>query len=230
MHKSTRQARLTNGIYGIIKQPILNKGNITFNELPTYYQSHTTSYRVGARMFKNSDIPINQLLDLRCFYTGIVCSPASIDLSKVNHSATAMPWLGTKDHLVPARRGVKNCPIDLGKFNDSKVWCSNVINVTLGLVPLPIRLKIRQWLMTAQYDKNDTSIEAGENMRWILINMIQDFRINDRLVWSRKADDNWWYPEISTPLMDKWWKMELEFLSLDHDRRNDWVENFVYHF
>lgn len=179
--------------------------------------------------YKNIDVPISTIFDMRCFYTGVILT-YMVPPRYSSYSPSTHPWIGSKDHLVPARRRIPNCPIVLSKYKDTRIWSSYVVNVTLGLVPLPIRLKIRQWLRTAQYDKDDTSVEAGENMRWLIVDMINDFRINGKYPWSRKGNGSWWYPNVSNPLMEKWWKMELDFLELDEEKRNDWIENFVYHF
>ena len=110
------------------------------------------------------------------------------------------------------------------------MWTSNIVNKTIGLAPLPVRLKIREWLTTTSFDREDLSVEAGQNLRWIVIDMLNEFRINGRFPWSRKISGAFWYPEISTPLMNKWHKMEYEFLLLREDDRDSYINSFSWQF
>ena len=226
-HKNRRYDRFDKGIYGEILQPVVQKGVIAYYEPPTYLNSRNTVKRYNYEINNSIDLS----LDKRCFYTGIVswADPKNVSTG-YSQDPKIIPWMGTKDHLVPARRFVPNCPIVIGNYNCTKVWCSNIANVTLGLVPLPIRLKIRNWLSTTPYPRDDISIEAGHNIKWLIISMLDDFRINGRYPWSRNKEGKWWYPNISEPLMKKWWKMEIEFLSLNDEERNKWINNFVYQF
>lgn len=146
-----------------------------------------------------------------------------------NHDCKILPWMGTRDHLVPIRRGVPDA-IDQAHLSSSMVWTSNVVNQTIGLAPFPIRLKIREWISTTSFDRNDLSIESGNNLRWIVINMLDEFRIKGRFPWSRNANGYYWYPSISIPLMTKWSKMELEFLSLNDLERDQYIKSFVWYF
>ena len=84
--------------------------------------------------------------------------------------------------------------------------------------------------MTIPYDRNDRSTEAGMNMRWLIIKLLDDFRINGRYPWSRNPNGNWWYPEVSEPLMRRWYDMERGFMALDANARDAWIRNFTWQF
>lgn len=220
-HKLKRNDRFAQGIYGVVQEPIISKDILGFWDPPSYLSSrHTVKYRRAS---------FTSGIDWRCFYSGVVCSPPVNLKSHANHDSKVMPWMGTKDHLVPLRKGL-NDRVDLSHLSTSLVWTSNVINQTIGLAPLPVRLKIREWLSTTAFDRNDLSIESGQNLRWIIIDMLNEFRINGRFPWSRKLSGAFWYPEISGPLMQKWHKMEYEFLLLNEYDRDQYIKSFVWQF
>lgn len=224
IHERSRHDRFSKGIFGKVEEPVIQKNIIGYWEQPTYLASADACAHLQ-RYKKTGHIAC--INDYRCFYTGVRCLPGLKTLN--DYDPRKVPWVGNKDHLVPKRRFM-NCPIDYGSYKPPYVWSCNVANSTLGAVPLPIRLKIRQWLSTTYFPRDDLSIENGLNIKWIIISMLQDFKIKDRYPWSRKLDKTWWYPEISEPLMKKWWAQEKEFLELDNDGRNNWIEKFVYHF
>lgn len=226
-HKQKRNERFEKKIYGEIKEPIIPKNIIGIWDPPTYLQARKTS-NTSAKMM-NSGINLN--LNYKCFYTGIECTPPPYNpLIGVNMDPRILPWIGTRDHLVPARRDVIGCPFEVSKYPTTLSWSSNVANITLGLAPLLVRLKIRQWMMTIPFSREDTSIEAGNNVRWLIIKLINEFRIHGRYPWSRKINGDWWYPDISVPFMDRMWKTELEFLNLSEEDRNIWIKKFNWQF
>jgi hypothetical protein len=227
LHKNKRHNRLDNQIFGIIHKPIIIKNESFVCDLPSYTNSKQTSQKIRSqttsRVYRN--------LDMRCFFTGTQLTPPPlIQPNGWNHDSRLLPWLGTRDHLVPARRDMQQCPFDFRKYPSSKVWCSNVVNVTLGLVPLPVRLKLRQWLQTDYWDRNNPNLEDGTNLRWLIIHYLDHFRMNGRYPWSRNKHGCWWYPEISQPFMNHMCQMELEFLKLNHEDRNLWINKFDWRF
>jgi hypothetical protein len=138
--------------------------------------------------------------------------------------------MGTRDHLVPARRFVSNQPRIFINYTSAKIWSARIVNLTLGLSPLPVRLKIRQWLQTVNFDRTDCSPESGANVRWIIVDMLDTFRIQGRYPWSLNSQGQWWYPELSEPFMNRMWKMEQEFLGLDSLGREQWIQKFCWNF
>lgn len=219
-HKIKRHERFSKGIYGVVQEPVLLSGVIGLWEPPSYLTSRTTV------RFRKTFSP--SMLDWRCFYSGVICDYKTPRVS-CNHDSRVMPWMGTRDHLVPLRKGLYE-RVDLGKLPTSLVWTSNVVNQTIGLAPLPVRLKIREWLSTTAFDRNNRSVEAGQNLRWIVIDMLNEFRIKGRFPWSRNSHGKFWYPEISSPLMQKWYQMEIDFLSLKDDDRDQYIKSFVWNF
>jgi len=219
-HKVKRHERFAQGVYGEIQKPIISKNIIGLWEPPSYYSSRNTI------KYKKFHLPT---IDYRCFYSSVVCLPVTHKREKWNHDSKVMPWMGTKDHLVPIRRGVPES-MSLSNFGSSLVWTSNVVNQTIGLAPLPIRLKIREWLTTTAFDRNNLSVESGANLRWIIIDMLEEFRIKGRFPWSRNSLGLFWYPSISNPLMDKWYKMEKDFLTLNETERDQYIKNFCWYF
>lgn len=221
-HKTVRHERLNNGIYGTIQEPVIPTGIIGYWEPPSYLKSRES--------IKNKKHIIRNTYDDRCFYLGVKCYFIQHRPSNLNHSAILMPWLATKDHLVPVRRSIVSSSVDISKYPPATVLTSNIANVTLGLSPLPVRLKIREWLSTRPYDRNDNSVVAGNNLRWLIIKMLDDFRINGRFPWSRTKHGTWWYPDISEPWILRCYKMEKEFLELKDNDRDTWIKNFVWNF
>ena len=184
-HKLKRHDRLAHGVYGTTHDPVIPKGVIGLWEPPSYLTSrHTVKFR---RSLVHSNI------DWRCFYSNVICPPLKNLKPKFNHDSNITPWMGTKDHLVPLRKGLDD-RVDLAYLPSSLVWTSNIVNKTIGLAPLPVRLKIREWLTTTSFDREDLSVEAGQNLRWIVIDMLNEFRINGRFPWSRKISGAFWYP------------------------------------
>ena len=227
-HKVTRNDRFSRGVYGEVKKPVIPKGVIGIWDPPGYVSSRRTASHSSTVLNDG----IDRRLDLRCFYTGVLCDPppARPPLGW-NHDPRILPWLGSRDHLVPARRNVPGCPVVVGDHRTSLVWSSNVANVTLGLSPLPVRLTIRRWMLTVPVDRNDRSVDAGMNMRWLIISMLEEFRIKGRYPWSRDGMGRWWYPEISQPFMERAWKLEHEFLMLGDDcRRDQWIREMSWRF
>lgn len=226
-HKVTRNDRLASGVYGEVRKPVIPNGITGIWETPSYVSSRKTSSYSSTVL----NDQINRKLDLRCFYTGVVCDPSpACPPTGWSHDPRCLPWLGTRDHLVPARRNVPGCPISI-KYQTSLVWSSNVANVTLGLSPLPVRLTIRRWLLTVPIDRKDRSVDAGMNMRWLIISMLDEFRIKGRYPWSRNRTGRWWYPEISQPFMERVWKLEQEFLQITNDNERDrWIQQMIWRF
>jgi hypothetical protein len=225
--KESRNRRFGEKIYGVVHAPVIPKGVIGAWDPPTYLQSRRTSMH-SATVLNDG---IDRKLDLRCFYTGVVCDPPPAKPeSGWNMDPKLIPWMGTRDHLVPARRDVPGCPIDLSKHRSTLVWSSHMANVVFGLTPLLVKLKIRQWMVTIPYDRDDRSIWAGHNIKWLIINLLDDFRINGRYPWSRKHDGSWWYPRISEPFMARMWRAEERFLALDEDGRNRFIREFSWQF
>lgn len=226
-HKSERNNRFSSGIYGTVKSPVVPRGIVGIWEPPSYRSSRLTASHNATALNDG----INRRLDFRCFYTGVVCDvPPVKPPVGWNHDPRTMPWLGTRDHLVPARRNIPGRPTVFMHHEPSIVWSSNVANVTLGLTPLPVRIRIRQWLMTTAIDRDDRSIEAGENMKWLIISMLDEFRIRGRYPWSRKTDGGWWYPEISEPFMARMLDLEGRFLALDAAGREAWISSMDWRF
>lgn len=220
-HKTKRSNRLTHGIYGEVKQPIIEKNVIGLWEPPSYISSgHTVKFRKAI---------FDENIDWRCFYSGVLCSQLVKLKIHCDDNLKLMPWLGTKDHLIPLRRGISG-QLDINRFPVALVWSSQIVNQTLGLTPFPIRLKIREWLSTTSFDRNDSSIEAGQNLKWIIVNMLDEFRIKGRFPWSRKLSGAYWHPEISTHLMQNWHKMETSFLSLNEKDRDQYIKSFSWQF
>jgi hypothetical protein len=220
-HKTKRSNRLTHGIYGEVKQPIIEKNVIGLWEPPSYIASgYTVKFR-KASFDKN--------IDWRCFYSGVLCSQPVKLKPYCNDNSKLMPWLGTKDHLIPLRRGCDE-KIDINRYPVALVWSSQIVNQTLGLAPFLIRLKIREWLSTTPFDRNDSSIDAAQNLKWIIINMLDEFRIKGRYPWSRKLSGAYWYPEVSIPLMQKWYDMETTFLLLNENDRDQYIKSFAWQF
>jgi hypothetical protein len=225
--KESRNQRFGEKIYGVVHEPVIPTGIIGIWDPPDYLRSRRTASHSSTVMNDG----IDRRLDLRCFYTGVACyPPPARPPVGWNHDPRKEPWLGTRDHLVPARRDVPGCPIIVGKHPSTLVWSSNMVNVIFGLTPLAIKLKIRGWMKTIPYDRSDTSVEAGNNIKWLLIKLLDEFRINGRYPWSRRQDGKWWFPEISDPFMARMWKMEQEFLSLDEESRNLWISKFSWQF
>jgi hypothetical protein len=216
-----RARRLSSGVYGEVSLPVLPPGGCACDPL-TFRASARTAREIAAQ---RSD-GIDRRLDLRCFFTGVRCDddPAT----GADRDARKLPWIGTRDHLVPARRDVPGAQPFAGR--PALVWASNVANVTLGLAPLHVRLKVREWLSAAPYDRDDRSVEAGMNMRWLIIHYLDFFRVGGRYPWSRDADGRWWNPAFSAPFMARAMDMEARFLSLGDAGRDLWVRKFDWSF
>jgi hypothetical protein len=226
-HKVARAQRFDAKVYGEVQQPVLPKNVIGVWDPPGYRAAAFTA-RHRATTLNDG---IDRKLDMRCFYTGIPCwsgpvhPPPNWDMD-----ARKLPFLGTRDHLIPARRHVSNRPQRGQIHNPPIVWSSNIANVTLGLAPLAVRLKIRSWLMTAPYDRTDVSVAAGNNLRWLIISYMDHFRIQGRYPWSRNRDAGWWMPEIQEPFMQRMYRMEDQFQALDGDERETWINHLDWRF
>lgn len=227
IHKDIRHARLEQKVFGVVHKPNISKTEPFVCDLPRYISSKNTATHIQAQLNDNVD----RNLDMRCFFTGTQLTPFPLHKSNGwNHDSRIAPWLGTRDHLVPARRNTHQCPFDTSRYASNKVWCSNVVNTTLGLVPLPVRLKLRQWMQTDYWNRIQPSQDDGTNVRWLVIHYLDYFRIQGRYPWSRNKQGQWWYPEISQSFMAHMWHMEHEFLRLGEQDRNLWIQKFDWRF
>lgn len=225
-HKKERGLRFNKQVYGIVHEPIIPKGVVGVWDPPTYLAARRTANQSTISM--KDQIP--RMLDMRCFYTGVLCKPPPTKPPVGwNQDARVLPWLGTRDHLVPARRHVPGCG-QISQYPTTLVWSSNVVNATLGLAPLLVRIKIRQWLMTIPFDRDDNSLESGLNMRWLIIKLVNEFRIEGRFPWSRNSHGDWWNPNISVPFIKRIREKELEFLLLNENDRDTWIKKFNWQF
>jgi hypothetical protein len=84
--------------------------------------------------------------------------------------------------------------------------------------------------MTTAIDREDRSLAAGENMKWLIISMLNEFRLKGRYPWSRKPDGSWWYPEMSVPFMERMLHLEKEFLALRGNDRDAWISGLTWRF
>jgi hypothetical protein len=225
-HKRIRSQRLSEGVYGVVHKPTLPSNVIGIWIPPSYAHSHMLAQQPTAKHHDGVD----RHWDSRCFYSGVnITAAPSVPPRGWNTDARKMPWLGTRDHLVPRRRHVHS-EVQTQNYTSSLVWCSNVVNVTLGMAPLLVRLKIRQWLMTTPYDRHDVSVAAGLNMRWLIIHYLDWFRIEGRYPWSRRERGDWWNPEVQQLFMQRMWHKEREFLTLSQADRDAYVHNFRWQF
>ena len=221
-----RDVRFENQIYGIVQNPIIPKNIIGFWEPPSYIDSRLIIKSNRKQLLELSNI-VN--LNLRCFYTGVSCQIHNEDKSGGN--PIHIPWFGTKDHLVPARR-------DIRYYNPNKnldtsqtiIWSSYIVNNIFKSTPMMIKLKVRQWLKTIPYDRNDVSVTAGLNMKWLIIKLLDEFRIDKRYPWSCKFNGSWFNPDISEPFMNRMLNFEREFLLLTDEEQNTWISNFNWQF
>ena len=220
--KDLRNTRFKEKIYGEICEPIIPKNIIGIWEPPSYLRSRLTCKHKSSIIGDG----IDRNLDLRCFFTGVICHLPS----GKNMDPKILPWMGTKDHLVPARRHVDGCFADVNRYPSTLVWTSNMVNVTLGLTPLLVRLKVRQWLMTIPYNRTDCSVLAGHNMKWLIIKLLDDFRINGRYPWSRRPDGRGWDPAIHDTFMNNMRQAESKFLSLSDVDRDQFIKRFAWRF
>lgn len=120
--------------------------------------------------------------------------------------------------------------LSLYKNVSTTVICANVVNRTLRISPLLIRLKIRQWLQTISFPRKDPSLEDGEKLRWIIVELLEHFRINGYHPWSRKPDGTFWDPEISIPFMTRMQKVEEAFTKMSDRERNTYIATFDWQF
>ena len=228
--REERAARFARGVVGVVQRVRLDPHPGFFAEPPAYQQSARTASQVIAQRRDGVD----RKLDLRCFFTGVTCDPTPTGAG-ANRDPRLQPWLGTRDHLVPLRRGVVGAPDGLSTAaQTSLVWSSNVANITLGLAPLLVRLTIRRWLQTMPFDRNDTSAEAGMRVRWILIELLDHFRmrpIGGWYPWSRmEGTEAWWDPSLQVPFMARMWEQEAAFLALDPKGRDAFIEGLRWQF
>ncbi len=220
--KAARHERLSKGVYGDVQKPSLLQGPCKAYDLP----SITASSRTCKMLKAQQQDGIDRKLDWRCFYTGTNVYPASSDL--LIFDPRQVPWMGSKDHLIPARRGAGDT------FAHGKkpilVWSSFGVNSTLGLAPAPVRLTIRRWLSCDQRDPEDTSLEAGLRIRWKVIEYLDFFRINGRYPWSRKADGHYWDPKTSEPFMHHMQILEQRLLLAKDQELERMVSHFSWRF
>ncbi len=223
--KSARNARFALGVYGVVRKPFLQSGAVVVHEPPGYLASRRTA-RSAADWLRDG---VDRKLDFRCFYSSIPCKPTPSLLGLVRDPVRA-PFLPTRDHLVPMRRNIPGSPLNPGIHPSTLVWTANIVNTTLGLAPLLVRLKIRQWLMTSPFDREDVSAGSGANVRWVIIDMLDSFRVHRRYPWSRAPDGTWWNPAVSEPFMRRMWAAELRFLTLGEDGREKFIKDLRWQF
>lgn len=220
--KLRRAERLDRGVYGVVQAPVLPPWP-GCDDPPGYLDARNAGLAVK-RAKGGSAIGA----DLRCFYSGVLSPP---DPSPGDRDARKRPWAGTRDHLVPLRRGV---PTWLGGTEglrpDALAWSSAVANTTLGLAPLAVRLRVREWLSADGFDRSDTSVEAGGNLRWLVIRHLDAFRWKGRYPWSRRPDGTFWDPGFSLPFMRDMEAMEKAFLRRTQEERDAWIRNFDWRF
>ena len=224
--KVQRSERFARQVYGVVHEPVLPKNVIGCWDPPGYLAARQP-VRYRATILSDG---IDRKLDLRCFYTGMPCYPVPARPPPGwDQDPRKLPFMGTRDHLVPARRHVAGCPIDVSQHATTVIYTANIANVTLGLAPLAVRLKVRQWLTTAPYSREDVSVEAGLNLRWLIIHYLNWFRFKDRYPWSRQEDGSWWYPE-SEWFMARMYAMEQRFLEMDEQQRDLWIRTFEWRY
>lgn len=228
--REERAARFARGILGQVTRVRLPPVPGFVADPPVYRQAA----RAASQVVSQRRDGVDRKLDLRCFFTGVACDP-NPTRDGTNRDPRLQPWLGTRDHLVPLRRGVAGAPPELAiAAQTSIVWASNVANITLGLAPLLVRLTIRRWLMTIPFDRNDTSVEGGTQVRWIMIELLDHFRMRpfgEWYPWSRvEGTDSWWDASIQAPFMRRMWQEEARFLALEPGQRESYIEALRWQF
>ena len=229
--KVKRAERLSKGVYGEVGTPVIGPEPVAVDP-PSYFASSRT-YR-SIRSSRDCGWP--PTFSTPCFYTGVESPPMNPRDPITNFDPRLVPWLGTRDHIPPLRRSLAAAAgqdvevVDFSRRQPAFVWSSYVANATLGLVPLPVRLKIREWLSTSDFDRADTSVEAGNNVRWLIIRMIDEFRIGKRLPWSRDEHQRWWDPDLQRPFMRHMAAFEQRFLDADEQGRDRMVRDFEWRF
>lgn len=221
-HKSAQEGRLkrfSSGVFGTIQQPRNNLVHGFYYHPPEYNdnKNYGTIIRLSKLLNKK---------DIRCFYSGILLDHSNGE----NISPQKDPCVLTKDHLVPLRRDVPDVPHeDTQRVSCCWVPSAYIVNNTLGLSPLMVRLTIRRWLSTVYFDRDNPSPDDIFNVRWTIISMFDHFRHKGRFFWSRNEHGKFWYPE-SKEFMERMWKMEKEFLMLDTEGRKKFCSSFVWNF
>jgi hypothetical protein len=225
-HKLQRAERFSRGVFG---KP--GRANITpvpgfsIVDPPDYETSRRAALRGKADLFASDRD------DWRCFFTGVLCDTSPVPVGE-QRAATQIPFQLTRDHLVPVRRGVAllaNAPKPPSDRNRRDlVVASAIVNETLRDAPLLVRLKLRDWLMTVPFDRNDRSIAMGENIRWLVVEMLSHFKYRGFLMWSRKHEasgDRWWFPDLQAPFMERMFDAERQFLALNVEERCQFIKN-----
>lgn len=198
-------------------------------DVPCYKDSNLTAKFHNKTVAKRKRQNFIGRVDNRCFFTGVKMEAYAETIGKIVFAES--PWGGTRDHLVPTR---KNYPLEWRQreiLNQpiSTIWCAHIVNRTFNQAPMPVKLKIRQWLSTTHFDRN-TSYEAGINVKWIVVSMLDEFRYKNRLLWAFDDVPGEYLNPESKNFMTKMHAMEREFLALDTNDRNDYINHFHWNF
>ena len=221
--KFLRSKRIESGIYGKVCQPIIEKNSIGIWDPPSF----TKSSEAARLLWRQRRYGINYNLDVRCFYTGVnlIIHDGITPFEMVKN-----PWYHSKDHLVPIRQHYNGVKLDLSGYKNNFVLSSSIANVSFRVAPLLVKLKVRQWLMTTVYERDNPTTESGTNMRWLIFHYLEWFRINGRFPWSMRSNGVYWDNEIQIPFMNHMLKAEKEFLNLSIDEKDHFIRNLEWRF
>jgi hypothetical protein len=222
-HKARRAERLDGGTYGHVWPAYVGCPRSVALPAPSFLESQADLRRARDAWYSG----VQPSPPLRCFYSGFRVGTQTRKAPVRDFDPRKVPLLGTKDHLIPVRRNHPDAP-PYDPRGAVVVPSAHAVNATLGLAPMAVRLHVRRCLEWFAFDREETSDAAGLNLRWLIIRLIDAFRIDGRLPWSRRLDGTYWLGETSRTFMDEMFAFEQAFVVTGRRDRHTFVETAVW--
>jgi hypothetical protein len=101
------------------------------------------------------------------------------------------------------------------------------MNTKLGHSPLPVKLRVRQYLQTCEYDRKKPTYDTFRQVIGHVINLEDSLRVGGKYPWQPNTyeEANPEYERVQSFYQDMR-KEEEEFLALPPAERQGWIKDF----
>lgn len=155
----------------------------------------------------------------RCWFSGVLVYLVPWALAENLHWKT--PWRASFEHLVPTRNGGNRTEGNL-------VAAGQALNMTLGHIPLPVKILVRQHLQTCtNYDRDLPTFQT-------YLKVLQEviFAQNQVMLEGKYPWQNWCYEpgtknrKMADTIASEMLDLEANFLKQDTKGRKQWLDDF----
>lgn len=150
--------------------------------------------------------------DAKCWYSGIPLNFVFPQSYHQDKTLREIPWLVTREHLVPTRlQSDNNYPINI-------VFCGKYLNSQFGHSPFVIKLAAKREISRHTYDLNPTIETARYIFFDIVVPFFNQFKYKGKFLWCPTQEND----AINDQLLNKFWACSSEF---DKDLFNYYTVN-----